>query len=212
MLKQPERILFATLTQFSPFQIVLDDPERRIANHLDYFEMVRARKSTTSHELTKLQDRINKSEDMDETVYLLKIQWCLLHVAMRTKKKTDGELVAKVAFVRDIIIAVRLHGSLEALMALDSRLDTRQLTVILSIRIFLRALLESPNHFDHSLLVQRLEKRFTGTINQSKLFETETKPDKCVLCDDPMVAGKLHCTQMHHIKRCGYTNLQVNIN
>lgn len=172
--------------------------------------MLRTKKASTTHEFSKLQERIEKSGDnLEEIEYWLKVQWFLLQVSVKIKKAKDNEMEAKTSFVKHLIMAIRYHKSLEALVDIKVDLSKEQLTAVSNLRTFLTTTLQSSNNYDHSSLVKRMQLLFNDTIEKSKLIRSDVKPEMCGLCDGPMVPGQLKCVQLHKFNRCCYTYLQV---
>lgn len=212
VLTTPEKMVLSTFSQISPLQMVLNDPERKISNHLEYFESIRYKKNSVSVEYQWVQDKINSEAEtgsLEQIVYLLKVQLFLLEASTKLDSKPTETSVEKTRFLRDIILSIRFHESLSKLVEVLPKLTTFQLSVLSSLRMFLSNLSSTKDHYGQSLLMQRLKGAFKSTLDATKQHARKVQPEICEMCDQEILFGKSHCIQMHYFKRCCYTNLQV---
>lgn len=213
-LKCPERLTVATLSNCNPFEVMLDDPERLIANHLGYFEMTRLTNAQTLTEYTKVLTKINSTNtvQLDEILYLLKIQALLTETPTIMKNKPPPKDVSqKVAIIKDLAMAVSLHNSLESLLKCKAKKSQDQILAMRNISTFLTTTLQTQTHPDYTVLQKRLKDMFGTILEESKPIDTtKATIEKCALCDQDLIQGKLSCVQLHKINRCGYTHLQVS--
>lgn len=205
VLKTPERMIFATLSQMSPFQITVDDPQRRISSHFEYFAMLRFRNISTSVEEMRLQELIakEKNSNLEVIAYLLKIQMFLL-----STKKLGGKELKKMDLLRNIVMALRFYESMNKLLRNRSSLTDQQRRVLYNCHTFVSNVLQSVDPFYQSLLL-RLKDRMKSALDKSQILNKDAPSEQCLLCDEQIIPGGLTCVQLHEVNRCCYTNLQV---
>lgn len=207
-------MILCSFSQMSPIQFAIDDPERKISNHFEYFEIIRLQKIPISFEYKKVQELISnevKNGDLEKIVYLLKIQVFLQQASMNGEKAKAPEGKRKDQFLRDVVLMIQFHDSLKKLLKINTQLTDRQISSIGNLRSFVSTQLQAKEQFDQSLLLQWLKEDFKFTMDKCKQLARQAASDKCALCDQEVVLGNLNCIQMHKFNRCCYTNLQVRL-
>lgn len=205
ILKFPERMHFSRLAVYNPFDIVLKDTERKILNHLEYFEMTRVTKVSTKLEYQRLTERINEMTDIKEEdiKYFLKIQLFLI------AQSVNEEMRTKAVFIKQLLLAMNFYISLEQILAMPAKRTNEQLLVARNIGVTLTNLFKAENSGDHSAFVEKLKTNYQSLMEKAKELGSKSKKEMCELCDTEIMNGDLKCVQFHEVNRCCYTNLQV---
>lgn len=213
ILKAPERLILSTFSKYNAFNEVLDDPEMRISNHLEYFEMMRFHNKSIASEFNRLMERIGQepNENMERVRYYLKVQLFLQHGGLndRSVPEKAANVGKKENFIRDMIQAIVFHRNLAVIVEKKSDRSEDQLMANRSLRTALTGFLRSDDRHGYLPFVERLKGYFAEAIEKSKSIGKDLKSDNCYLCDQEIVNGRLTCVQCHQVNRCCFTNLQV---
>lgn len=204
-LRTPERHIFARLSLLDPLEMVLQDPEKKISNHLIYFDMIRSTKSSTAKEYAKVTEKLNSSVNSEKIVYFLKI---LLFFAQINANPMDRESGRRVKRIQTTILGIEFHKTLQALLDFKYKHDEDQLRVIENIQIFLATQFEP----DNSWRLDKFKTLFNETSEKAKVIAKVVSKEQCILCEHEIPDGKQSCVQFHEVQRCCYTNCQVKLN